>query len=171
MSDIINNIEKYQKGWSSGQPETPCGHGSKLSETGKQREWIPKIIADYDIKAIADIGAGDMNWIRHMSFIGDVDYKPYDLVPRHPEVQYFDLLNQIPPKVDLIMCLWVLNHFPYADAQLALDNIKKSGSKYLLTTDRPRWHDMQPPEIVLLDPIEKLLLNHKNDSIMLVQLG
>jgi len=168
MSDIITEVDKYKKGWTGGLPETPCGHGSKLFVTKKQREWIPEIVEKYGIKSIADIGAGDMNWIKKTD-LGDVKYIPYDLVPRLPEVQKFDLVQEIPTKVDMIMCLWVLNHFPYEHCQQAIKNIKASGAKYLMMTDRLRYREDQPPEIEM-PYIDRLMLNDKGDSIMLIDL-
>jgi hypothetical protein len=76
----------------------------------------------------------------------DVEYTPYDLVPRHESVKPLDVVKGC-PKVDMIMCLWVLNHFPKDDCIRALENICSSGSKYLLMTDKPGWHDSQPREI------------------------
>lgn len=146
MTDFITEIDKYKKGWTGGLPETPCGHGSKLSSTEKQRQWIPGILEKYNIKSIADIGAGDMNWITHIN-MGDIEYQAYDLVPRHKSVKEFDLIQQVPPKVDLIMCFWVLNHMPLEHCRQALKNLKASGSKYLMMTDVPRYRKDQPEEI------------------------
>ena len=168
MSDIITQVDKYKKGWTGGLPETACGSGSRLSKTIKQRKWIPYIIEKYNIKTISDIGAGDLNWVKKMDLSG-VEYTPYDLVPRHPDVIEFDLIQHVPPKTDLILCLWVLNHLPFEHCQHAIKNIIDSGSKYLMMTDRPRYHADQPPEI-LMDAIEAMPLNDKGDSIRLIKL-
>jgi len=168
MGDVITEVSKYQVGWKGGLPETPCGSGSRLSNTARQREWIPHLFRKYTIGTVADIGAGDLNWIGHMDMDG-VDYTAYDLVPRHPSVQAFDLVQDVPPQVDMIMCLWVLNHFPLEHCRRALANIRASGSKYLLMTDRPIWHDEQPPEIQM-PYIEELPLNDKGDRLLLIEL-
>jgi hypothetical protein len=169
MSDLISNPEKYKKGWTGGLPETPCGFGSTMAATVAQREWIPGIIEKYFIESIADIGAGDLNWIKSTPIPNHVEYTAYDLVPRKPEVIKFDLIEQIPPPVDLIMCLWVLNHLPYEACQMAIANIKKSGAKYLLMTDRLRYKEDQPPEVEM-PAIESMALNDKGDSIKLIDL-
>jgi len=166
MGDIVRR-EKFQQGWKGGGSETPCGSGSKLSNTVLQREWLPDIAEKYGIRTVADIGAGDMNWITHMTW--DVEYTPYDLVPRHPDVTEFDLVNEVPPKVDCILCLWVLNHMPFEDSRAAIRNIKLSGSKYLIMTDRPIWHFEQPPEIQM-QAKEAILLNSRGDRIKLIEL-
>src|SRR5574341_1448243 len=109
MSDIVTDVAKFSRGWRGGLPETPCGYGSTLEATEAQRRWIPTLISRYAIRTIVDVGAGDLNWIRHTDLRG-AQYTPLDLVPRRPEVKAFDLVRQVPPQADLLMCLWVLNH-------------------------------------------------------------
>lgn len=151
-----------------GLPETSCGYGSTREATKSQRAWIPPLIAKYNIKTIADIGAGDLNWISRTDLRG-ASYAAFDLVPRKPEVTEFDITSQVPGKYDLIICLWVLNHLPFEDCRKALANIAASGSKYLLMTDRPIWHHEQPLEI-RLPFVEELKLNQKGDRILLCPL-
>lgn len=170
MGDVIADVDAFKKGWNGGLPETPCGHGSKLSTTIAQRQWIPKIIRKYGIRTIADIGAGDLNWISQMDLCG-AEYTPYDLVPRRAEVKQFDIVSMVAPKVDMLMCLWVLNHIPHDQSRKAIKNLWDSGSKYLLMTDRPRWRSEQPKEIDM-PFIECLVLNKsKNDRLLLIDLS
>ena len=168
MSGIITEKAKYVKGWHGGLPETECGYGSKLTATKKQREWMPQIFEKYNIRSIADIGAGDLNWIKHIN-LGDIDYQAFDLVPRHSEVKTFDLLKKVPPKVDLIICFWVLNHMPIEHCKQAIKNIKKSGAKYLMMTDVERYHKDQPEEIKM-DYIECLDNGDLLGTIKLIEL-
>ena len=58
---------------------------------------------------------------------------------------------------------------PFDDCRKALKNIRESGAKFLLMTDRPKWHDEQPPEIQM-QALEALLLNAKGDRIKLIRL-
>lgn len=139
-----------------------------MEATKAQRQLIPKLIDKYQIKTIADIGAGDLNWIKKTDLRG-ATYTPYDLVPRHPSIKEFDLVEQVPERVDLIICLWVLNHLPFEDCRKALKNIMASGSKYLLMTHRPIWLKEQPPEIDMVYAHE-IILNEKQDSIRLIDL-
>lgn len=169
MSDIITNKKKFIKGWKGGLPETPCGHGSLLSSTEKQRAWIPQIIDRYNIKSIVDIGAGDLNWISCTDLRG-ASYKAYDLVPRRPDVIEFDIVKNPAPRADLVICLWVLNHLPFNSARAAYNHLRANTHSLLMITDRPRYYADAPPE--LNDPacVEKLILNSKGDSIRLIQL-
>lgn len=167
MGDIITDREKFKRGWVGGGSETPCGSGSKMENTVKQREWLPLMVEKYGIKSIADIGAGDLNWIKHIDW--DVKYTPYDLVPRHESVTEFDIVNEVAPEADALLCLWVLNHLPYEQCEVALENLVNSGSRYLIMTDRPIWHDEQPPQIQM-PYLEELTLNKKGDRILLCEL-
>ena len=135
------NHEEFKRGWVGGGSETPCGFGSRIDQTSVQRQWIPEMVARYGIRSIADVGAGDLNWMRLVVWPHAVDYQAYDLVPRSAEVRTFDLIREIPPKVDLILCLWVLNHLPDNLAQTALNNLRASGAKYLIYTWWPAMAD------------------------------
>jgi hypothetical protein len=169
MSDIVTDLEKIKRGWHGGLPETPCGYGSTLAATKAQREWIPKVVKKYRIKTIADVGAGDLNWFYRMTLPKTVKVAHFDVYPRRPDVIEFDLLHESPPPVDMILCLWVLNHFDMDSCRQALANLEASGAKYLMMTDRPIWHKEQPPEIVM-EYVEELKLNSKGDRIILCPL-
>jgi hypothetical protein len=171
MSDIVGDREKFSRGWQSGMPETPCGSGSTMARTAAQRAWLPGMLQRHGVRSIADIGAGDLNWIQATAIPAGVAYTAYDLVPRHPRVRAFDLVTDMPPAVDLIMCLWVVNHLPYEAARKAIANLRASGARLLLMTDRPRWHHEQPPEIHM-PYIEKLDLGtDAGDRLLLISLA
>ena len=55
------------------------------------------------------------------------------------------------------------------DSRNAISNLKASGSKYLLMTDRPKWHSEQPDEIHM-PHIEELVLNDRRDRLVLIEL-
>ncbi len=167
-TDIVYDSGTYREGWVGGLPETKCGYGSRLDQTVEQRAWLKTIFAKYEIKSIADIGAGDLNWIKTMDLSG-IEYQAFDLVIRDDSVTRFDLIQEVPPKVDCIMCLWVLNHMDFDQCRIALKNLHSAGAKYLIITDRPQWHPEQPPEIQM-QALEALLLNEKGDRIKLIRL-
>lgn len=171
MGDVIYDRHKFVRGWTGGLPETPCGYGSRLDQTEAQRRWIPEIVAKYGITSIGDIGAGDLNWIRQMRLPRGVTYAAYDLVPRHPDVSQIDIVRDVPRRFDLLMCLWVLNHLPPDACRAALGNLRVSGSRYLLMTDRPKWHAEQPPEIIMPHIAELVLRPESGDRMLLADLS
>jgi len=118
--------------WESGLPETPCGKGSKLENTRVIRAWLPDVIERYNVQSIADIGCGDQNWI-HECLPKGIEYSGFDLVPRRSDVQTFDLTREvIPYPVDMILCIYVLNHLKPDMAERAIRLMKESGAKYVL---------------------------------------
>ena len=56
------------------------------------------------------------------------------------DFRVLDLTESELPKVDLIFVRDLLGHFNYQNVNKALQNIIRSGSKYLLTTSFTRWH-------------------------------
>lgn len=157
MPDVITDREKYERGWKGGLPETPCGAGSTIRNTHKQRQAITEWIEAYGIKSIADLGAGDLNWIRKTDLKG-AEYCPYDLVPRHRDVMQYNLLTDPVPQADCLMVLWVLNHFPEAEARHALQKLYYSGARFLMMTWEPRM-----PKFTDLTAIESVVIRQRQD--------
>jgi hypothetical protein len=151
MNDIVRDANKWQNGWIGGMPETPCGAGSQVARTVKQRAALARWTREHGIFTVADIGAGDLNWSRLIDWPPGLRYSAWDLVPRDPSVIEFDLVREIPPKVDLLMCVWVLNHFPQRDAKEALRNLRLSGSQFLAYTWRAEMFDFLD-----LEPIDSV---------------
>jgi len=140
----------YVKGWGSGQPETPCGAGAKLSHTVAQRAWLPIAVKKHGIKSIADLGAGDLNWASLVEF--GCEYTAYDLIPRRPDVIQHDILTDKIPEADCIMCLWVINHMDDDQAKLAVSKIMNSNARYLLITWREWYGDLI--DLPVLDSVQ-----------------
>lgn len=154
MSDIISNPDKYRQGWKGGLPETECGSGSKLENTYIQRGWIPAMVVKYGIKSIADIGAGDLNWIKQTDL--GCEYQGYDLIPRHPEVKEFNLLEHEMPPADCYLCLWVLNHFPKEQALQGIRKLRNGGNRYLIMQ-----YERRMPEFLNLWGLEETIIRKR----------
>lgn len=152
MNKYMNQAD-FATGWRSGMPETPCGRGSRFAETKVQRKWIPEVIAKHGIKSIADIGAGDLNWITRTNL--NCKYAAYDLIPRVDSVTKLNLLKDPLPQADCLMVLWVLNHFPPADQRKAMRKLIKADSRYLIIT-----FDHRLESIIDHPYTDKVLLRH-----------
>ena len=130
--------------------ESPSGRGSTLAETAVIREVLPILATQFAVRTMLDIPCGDGYW---MSQVG-IELECYigadiveDLVSecrarwRHrTEISDFlrlDLIHDPLPRVDLVFCRDCLVHLSFADALQALDKIRTSGSRYLLTTTFP----------------------------------
>ena len=124
-------------GWRMGKPETVCGKGSMLKHTARVREWLPLVVKDYGINSVNDAGAGDLAWIKRVNW--NVDYRPFDLIPRISEVIGIDITRDVMPPCDAILCRMVLNHLVDDDddwerVEMALNLFKQSG-RFLIATN------------------------------------
>lgn len=138
----LYQYRKRQKG------ETVSGPGSTREQTRIVIKIVSSVIHDYNIRKILDIPCGDFNWMKHID-MADVFYRGADIVDELIEInrQQFgtenrvfntmDLLRDELPEVDLIACRDCLVHFSYKHINMAIGNIKRSGSTYLLTTTFP----------------------------------
>ncbi len=131
--------------------ESRSGGGSTLLQTRVISTEIPKLLKELDIRHFLDVPCGDLNWMRHIDF-GDVLYTGGDIVQSivdknaatyGNEKRKFERMNITTgplPKADLIFCRDCLVHLNYADGLAALEQFRRSGAKWLLTTtfiDRP----------------------------------
>jgi SAM-dependent methyltransferase len=133
--------------WTS--EESRSGLGSELKSTEVIRKELPELFKKFEIKSFLDIPCGDFNWVQHIN-MDNVNYIGADIVDKmiesnknsFPNIDFrvLDLTESELPKVDLIFVRDLLGHFNYQNVNKALQNIIKSGSKYLLTTSFTRWH-------------------------------
>jgi SAM-dependent methyltransferase len=149
MSDLIKKFtEIYDKNlWSSAQSKS--GSGSELLNTVVLRNELPYVFAKYNIKSILDIPCGDFNWMKEVDLTG-INYIGADIVPtlveenkiKYPEIDFrvLDITKDDLPKVDLIFVRDCLGHLSNQNVLNALEKIKESGSKYLLTTSFTKWN-------------------------------
>jgi len=157
------NGSEFKKGWTGGLPETPCGYGSRVKQTRKQRIIIPEWIERYEIQSLADIGAGDLNWSKLVDF--GCAYAAYDLVPRVSGVTRYDLISEALPAADCYMVIWVLNHLPANQCKIAMRKLLKSKARYLIMT-----HDPRMPKSTDIKPVESLVLRRKAEHIFELRL-
>jgi hypothetical protein len=122
---------RMANGWRAGQPFTVCGNGSLPDATAIIRGWLPNVCMRRGILTICDAGAGDLQWMDGM--VWDVEYRPFDLIPRHPDVRRLDITAEPLPTCDAILCRMVLNHLDDERVGMALALFRRS-SRYLFAT-------------------------------------
>jgi SAM-dependent methyltransferase len=120
------------------------GTGSDLIQTAEIRRRLPAFLKEFGVQSVLDIPCGDFHWMKEVEI--DVDYTGADLVAEMIQKNQqlygnekrrfvtLDVVRDDLPKVDLVFCRDVLVHLSFNDALAALQNIKRSGSDYLLTT-------------------------------------
>jgi SAM-dependent methyltransferase len=138
--------EKYIKNSWLGS-ESKSGPGSSVYNNKKLLHMMSDFFRKNNIKSISDYGCGDFNWMKNFEFDLIDRYLGIDIVEDmiiqntekyETEKIKFKKLNiiddYIKEKFDVILCKDVLFHLSYEDAISAIENIKKSGSTYLLST-------------------------------------
>jgi SAM-dependent methyltransferase len=122
------------------------GAGSDLVQTEAIRREIPRLVSEIGARSVLDLPCGDFLWMSRTPL--DVDlYIGADIVPDLIEsnrrtygedsrrrFEVLDLVENDLPTVDLVLCRDCLVHLSYADIARALANLRRSGSRYLLTT-------------------------------------
>ena len=126
--------------------ESKSGPGSTVKSTFKLIDALPSIFQTFNIKSVLDLPCGDFNWMKTVP-MDNIEYTGADIVSnmitnnslKYPNVKFkvLDLLTDILPTVDLIICRDCLVHFSNHDVKRALFNICQSKSKYLLVTTFP----------------------------------
>lgn len=134
--------EIYEKNlWNS--TESVSGMGSELHYAKSISKELPVLLQKYGIESILDIPCGDWNWMKNVdlcgaSYIGADIVKPLieENKSKYPNVDFrvLDITKDDLPKVDLVFVRDCFGHLTNENVHKALDNIKRSGSKYLLAT-------------------------------------
>ncbi|WP_456439190.1 hypothetical protein [Psychroserpens sp.] len=129
--------------WTS--DESVSGDGSEVDVTKELISELQLFLKKEKIQSMLDIPCGDFNWMQHAN-LQEVDYIGGDIVEslivsnndkhgnKNISFSTLDLTKDKLPKVDVIFCRDCLVHLSYKNIYKALVNIKKSESKYLLTT-------------------------------------
>tara|TARA_R110002111_G_scaffold117466_4_gene179538 strand:- start:17230 stop:17832 length:603 start_codon:yes stop_codon:yes gene_type:complete len=139
MRDIFERIFNTN-GWSSA--ESVSGTGSTMEQTTVIRERLPELFKKYAIKTLLDIPCGDFHWMNLVPKEG-IKYIGADIVgglvdrlseSHHHDFRVLDVTMSPLPVVDLILTRDCFVHLSYAAIFAAVQNIRASGSKYLLTT-------------------------------------
>lgn len=141
MGDVFGSIYR-QHLWGDG--ESLSGAASSLTATAGVRTELPALLRELGIRSMLDIPCGDFHWMKEAALELDV-YIGADIVGELTKANKrfenegrtfttLDLTRDPLPKVDLVLCRDCLIHFSLLDARRGLDNIRASGSRYLLTT-------------------------------------
>ncbi len=121
------------------------GEGSDETQTEEIRVNLPKIILKYKIQRILDLPYGDFNWMKNIE-LNLLEYIGADIVQEiiHLNNEKYsndrrrflklDIIKDNLPKADLIFCRDCFVHLSNDNVIKSIENIKRSNSRYLLTT-------------------------------------
>ena len=131
-----------------GSEDSVSGVGTELKYTENIINEIPLLLKNLYIKSIADIPCGDFHYMKNIDLTG-YEYSGFDIVKEMIEknkiefesigitFRYFDAINEVLLKHDIIICRDLFIHFSFANTLKTIENFKKSGTKYLLTNTYP----------------------------------
>jgi hypothetical protein len=140
--EIFTSI-KVNNSW--GNSESVSGPGSAIRQSETLIVELSKLIKEKYIKTFLDIPCGDFNWMCKVDF-SDINYIGGDIVDEiikenikkyetiNKKFITIDIIKDSLPKSDIIFVRDCFVHLSYKNIFEAFENIKKSGSKYLLTT-------------------------------------
>ena len=133
----------YENKWHG--RESRSGPGSGVFNTQIIQKELPIVLKDIDANSLLDIPCGDFNWMKDVvlnvnnyvgaDIVGDIiKANNQQYRQEHRTFTLLDITSDDLPKADVVLCRDCLVHFSFQDISRAITNIKKSGSKYLLTT-------------------------------------
>lgn len=142
MASVFGSFYEHN-GWQD--PSSRSGPGSNIRQTESIRGQLPSLIQRLDIRSVLDIPCGDFHWMSTVelaveSYVGaDI---VWDLIKENKtkyasqnvRFECLDITRDNLPQVDLVLCRDLLVHLPFKLIDKALCNLKRSGSRYLLTT-------------------------------------
>jgi SAM-dependent methyltransferase len=141
--NIFDDIFKNNL-WGSG--ESRSGTGSELNATVTIRREIPILLRNLNAKTMLDIPCGDVNWMK-MIDLTDIEYIGADIsssvieycrsVMKNTDFRILDVTIDILPTVDVIFCRDCLVHLPEKCILSVIGNVKRSKSKYFISTTFP----------------------------------
>lgn len=144
---MTNDIfTKYYKNNTWRGKESVSGPGSDYEQTKYLIPELSLLIKNLNIKTILDVPCGDFNWMKRVD-LSNVNYTGGDIVEDliknnskryasdNIKFEIIDVVNDKLKTVDLIIVRDCFVHLPQSDILKAIDNIKDSKSKYLLTTN------------------------------------
>jgi hypothetical protein len=146
MDLSVFNAIAQQNSW--GSQESVSGPGSTLGATETLRARLPAALTGLNIRSLVDAPCGDMNWMRHVQYAFE-RFVGIDLVPslidklrsaKFPAGFHFqvgNIVTDILPAADALLCRDCLVHLPFAAIHEAKRLWKLAGFGYVLVTTFP----------------------------------
>jgi SAM-dependent methyltransferase len=131
-----------------GAAESVSGLGSEIDATAVLRAALPLLLRRLGVRTVLDAPCGDGGWIATADLgvrVTGIDVVP-DLIEALQRRGDFDrdyLLADITcdplPRADAILCRDCLVHFSFTNIARAVENFRRSGATWLITTTFQEW--------------------------------
>ncbi|OQW58181.1 MAG: hypothetical protein A4S14_07495 [Proteobacteria bacterium SG_bin9] len=142
--------ELFTRIWRSnmwGAETSASGLGSEDAATAQLRAELPKLFQSLGIETLLDLPCGDFGWMSRADlglkrYLGadivrdlvDANQRRYAVPDGRISFVHLDLLTEALPAMDAILCRDCLVHLSFANIFRALENIRRSDCRYLITT-------------------------------------
>lgn len=134
------------KAWGNSS-DFDSGYGSVGPVADKYCAFVARIVSEYNIKSVADLGCGDFQIGQRIAAMGD-DYIGVDIVPelidrnrqKFPNVR-FECLNLVTdplPAADLCLVRQVFQHLSNDEIAASLENIERTYRRALIAEHVPK---------------------------------
>jgi len=134
-----------------GAEASVSGLGSELDATATLRAELPPLLKRLGATSLLDAPCGDATWIARADL--SVRVTGIDIVPELIEqlrervargeifgdYHLADITRDPLPRADAILCRDCLVHFSLANIARAVDNFRRTGAAWLITTTFPDW--------------------------------
>jgi 2-polyprenyl-3-methyl-5-hydroxy-6-metoxy-1,4-benzoquinol methylase len=134
-----------------GAEASVSGLGSEIDATATLRAELPPLLKRLGATSLLDAPCGDAGWIARADLpqrIIGIDIVP-DLIEQLRaraargeilgEYHLADITRDALPRADAILCRDCLVHFSFANIARAVQNFRRSGATWLITTTFPEW--------------------------------
>jgi SAM-dependent methyltransferase len=132
--------------WLTGRADgSLSGLGSELEKTESVRQHLAGLLKSLNARSLLDVGCGDFTWMKEVQF--PFKYVGVDIVPdvieannasyrsEQKSFQVLDATRDPLPKADTTLCREVLFHLSFRDIRSLIENVRKSGSSFLIATN------------------------------------
>jgi SAM-dependent methyltransferase len=136
-----------------GAEASVSGLGSEIDATAVLRAELPALLRRLEVTSLLDAPCGDGGWIARADLgvgVTGIDIVP-DLIERLREraargeiagdYRLADITGDPLPRCDAVLCRDCLVHFSFANIDRAVENFRRSGARWLITTTFPDWQE------------------------------
>lgn len=134
-----------------GAQASASGLGSEPDATVTLRAELPTLLKRLNVSSLLDAPCGDAGWMARADLavrVTGVDIVP-DLIDAlrarvangelSGDYHLADVTRDFLPRADAILCRDCLVHFSFANITRTVDNFRRSGASWLITTTFPEW--------------------------------
>ena len=149
--DLASRFQRIHETNLWGATTSVSGLGSEYTATGKLQADLPALLKSIGVASLLDAPCGDASWIGKACI--NVDYIGVDIVPELIEAaragtwpdraerrfMVADITADNLPRADAVLCRDCLVHLSFENIARAVENFRRSGATWLITTTFSDW--------------------------------